>query len=350
MNGSDTNFLNDVSCTSASNCIAVGADYNAASFHPGKVLAQRWNGSAWVLVPTPGVGEAYDNGVSCTSPTNCVAVGARFRSGIENTLVERWDGKTWAVVASPNPKDLQAGLVDVSCTSPTNCMAVGSASSFPNPFVGVVQTTLMEQWNGKHWTILASPNAGGVDTNDLSGVSCTSPTNCIAVGTAYNNVGPFRTLVERWNGKTWAIVASPKVAGFSLSRVSCTSPTSCVAVGFDDNSPDPGVFATVALAMNWNGKTWATTQNATSGGLSGVSCTSATNCVAVGDLEGNFPNQTLAEQWNGKTWTIVASPNVTGATANALGAVSCRTAAACMAVGEYAPTPKTGRTLTEDYA
>jgi hypothetical protein len=72
------------------------------------------------------------------------------------------------------------------------------------------------------------------------------------------------------------------------------------------------------LAERGNGTAWSqmTSANAAApaeSALSGVSCRSATRCIAVGHsvLEGGVPAQhlnTLAEKWNGTSWTIVAGP------------------------------------------
>jgi hypothetical protein len=43
----------------------------------------------------------------------------------------------------------------------------------------------------------------------------------------------------------------------------------------------------------------------------------------------------LVERWNGSAWVIVASPNPTGSTASYLNDVSCVTATACTAVGDW---------------
>jgi hypothetical protein len=50
-------------------------------------------------------------------------------------------------------KVLNASLSDVSCTSPSNCMAVGD-------FVGGLDNmpALAETWNGTHWTIVKTPH------------------------------------------------------------------------------------------------------------------------------------------------------------------------------------------------
>ena len=56
----------------------------------------------------------------------------------------------------------------------------------------------------------AAPSA----SSQLNGVSCVNATTCFAVGESLGTAGgQGKTLVERWNGKIWSIVASPNPAG-----------------------------------------------------------------------------------------------------------------------------------------
>ncbi len=67
--------------------------------------------------------------------------------------------------------------------------------------------------------------------------------------------------------------------------------------------------------------------------LYGVSCISATACTAVGNYTpGSGGTRTLIESWNGTSWSVVPSPSPS-ATGNWLNGVSCVSAAACIAVG-----------------
>jgi hypothetical protein len=131
------------------------------------------------------------NAVSCTSSTACVAVGAVRGVDSHNvaTLVESWDGTAWSIATSPNGADIVSTLDGVSCTSPTSCTAVGS---------GGRTGTLIESWNGSTWSVVPSPKRGNPLYDFLSGVSCVDPTNCTAVGQSGDNYS--ETLVESWNG------------------------------------------------------------------------------------------------------------------------------------------------------
>ena len=93
-------------------------------------------------------------------------------------------GPGWVLASSPNaftPNDLVDGVLsDVTCLSPTDCFAVGN---FTN---GYGDMTLIEHWNGTLWLTMPSPNLLSLQDNILSGVTCTSSTQCFAVG-AYTN-------------------------------------------------------------------------------------------------------------------------------------------------------------------
>ena len=71
--------------------------------------------------------------------------------------------------------------------------------------------------------------------------------------------------------------------------------------------------------------------------LLGVSCVSATDCLAVGDQTNLSSGRslTLVQSWNGSTWSTVPSPNANGD--NFLSGVSCTSAGFCAAVGKYGP-------------
>lgn len=68
------------------------------------------------------------------------------------------------------------------------------------------------------------------------------------------------------------------------------------------------------------------------GALNGVSCASASDCMAVGSRPAGSITLPLAERHHG-TWTVVATPSPAGAQTSVLHAVSCPLTTTCMAVG-----------------
>ena len=248
------------------------------------------------------------------------------------------------------PRPTRKGRSSAACTGsrvarPRCALPSGTTKTRAGKDLG-----LAEAWNGKIWAIETTPIPSGAKLSDLIGVSCTSPTACAAVGSYTDSAGSPRTLGERWNGKKWAIdrTANPSRARSSqLRAVSCTSATACTAVG---NFYDSAGTAR-ALGEIWNGKKWSIERIPNPNGgeilieLSGVSCRSAKACTAVGNYWPTaYTEVTLAEIWNGKNWSMERTPNPSHAVNSDLYGVSCTSATTCTAVGNYGTI--TDRTLT----
>jgi hypothetical protein len=309
--------------------------------------------SHWVIQSTPKPPNARSRhlaGVSCRSGRACIAVGAyRIDSypGSSMALAERWNGTKWLVMSALNPPGgfSQGGrgswLNSVSCTSSESCTAVGAY----RPTQADTMLPLAEYWNGRTWTIQPTPvPAGG--SGVLSSISCPSAESCTAAGTDYStgtNENP-RTLAEHWDGSSWSLQSTPDpseaayTGGDRLLGVSCLSSQSCVATGtfVDSDSGNQ-----VALVAQWDGTSWTPQPTPDAGYyavLDGVSCPSAQFCSAVGRRYING-NVTLGESWDGTSWSLQSTPN--GADAGEdpgaeLKSVSCPSEQACTAVGSRA--------------
>jgi hypothetical protein len=343
-------ILNGISCTSSKACIAVGETSNASGTD--LPLAESWNGTIWKITPTPNPAGSADtelNAVSCTSSTSCTAVGLHV-NGSETglTLAEVWNGTAWSIQTTPKPAGSTNSALDaVSCASASACTAVGDAYNGQG-----TEVTLAESWNGKTWSVEATPNPAGAASTLLTGVSCPSPTTCFAVGSDYSsNTESVTTLGEAWNGKSWAIEPTPDPKGATdsvLTAVSCTSSTACTAVG--DSSE-------VALAERYNGKTWTiqsipNPSNVFPGvTLSGVSCSSPTSCEAVGNyFISDSVDVTLSEAWNGTAWQVQSTPNPPDAVTSALWSVSCTSETSCSAAGSTENPSYISTTLAEAFS
>ena len=333
--------LPSIACTSAMACIAVGG-YSADNA-PGGSLAVRLRGDRWSLqqLPTSASGGADLEGVSCTAPGDCTAVGnalpnSEAFTAPAFTLAVHWNGRTWSTEQTPS--QLTATFAEfggISCASPRACTAVGfyDAEDGQEPFA--------EGWNGSTWSIQTTPATPGIGTeSQLSGVSCTSASACIAVGSVNFDDGP---LALRWDGTRWMqlpIAGPPFVV---LSAVSCTSADACTAVG---NGPSLDGLATAPVAERWNGTTWIA-QNVpspTSGrdayaSLTAVSCSGPTACTAVGQYQTTSNSVQFAESWNGTRWSLQTTP----ASIALPTSVSCTSANACVAVSSGADGPAAER-------
>ena len=146
-------------------------------------------------------------------------------------------------------------------------------------------------------------------------------------------------VVERWNGSSWSMVASPQSAeGTYLSGVACTGPSDCWIVGSLTNNAGS---AGSALFEHWNGRAFTATSLSSLSGSPGdflrqVDCVNASDCVAVGasGLQGGIAKgmEPAAAGWNGSSWSSVATTKPT-AFASMLDSVSCGSLSECFAGG-----------------
>jgi hypothetical protein len=334
-----------VSCISSSDCWSVGYYVNELAYH--QTLIEHWNGSSWTIVPSPNVSSSqngfFDNfleSVTCTSASNCWAAGySQSSTTAPATLLEHWDGTSWSIVSSPNIGSSRNRLFGVTCTSASDCWAVGDYKNTTGS-----PHTLIEHWDGSSWSMISSPNTSATRTNFLSSVTCASSSDCWVAGHAFNsNNTANQTLVEHWDGNAWSIVASPNTDGAKdnvLTDTTCASATDCWAVGYYDggNVDADGVPIYQTLIERWNGANWSivaspNTSATQTNYLLGVSCASSSQCHAVGYAFDSTSAQTVIEQWNGTSWSLATSPTSSTTQFRYLNAVNCVPSSQCWAVG-----------------
>ena len=333
-----------MSCTSATSCEAVGwSDYTQGDDdQQNYTLAASWNGSTWNLQQTPNVGDPTDGendltGVSCVSSTLCTAVGWTIDvdsdSANPQPIAESWDGTTWTVETTPAPTGASM-FNGVTCTSATDCEAVGSQSG----------QALAEVWNGSTWTVQTTPDPVDVMSSSLSGVSCSGAGSCDAVG-SYSTATTTAAFAESWDGTSWTLQTTPAPAGAStssLSSVSCANTGTCSAVGeYGSGTGD------LTLAETWDGTTWSLDPTpdpsvSQSSSLDGVAC-SSDSCEAVGTGTDNGMSDPISESSTGDNW-IPGDIRDPGFDTQSLGGIACRSATDCQAVGSY-----TGQNLGEGW-
>ncbi len=274
-------------------------------------------------------------GVSCPTTRFCAATGTSSQNeygSTMSTLVELFGGKSWSIQPSPTV-GTWSGLFGISCPSRTFCAAVG--------YVSVGQTTsaadypreqpLIETYQHSKWSAVRSPTILG--GGSLGSVSCASTRFRVAVGSRGSS-----TLVEVFDGKSWSVVPSPNgptTFGSLLSGVSCTSAVSCHAVGSYYASKTAGQRP---LTESYTGGGWtlASLPTAPDGGqLNGISCTRSTSCTAVG-VGFKAPDGTnLAYTVNGNMWMSAPGASRFRGSQPGLAAVSCSSAHSCVAVGSH---------------
>ena len=328
--------LTGVACSGAGACTAVGDFQSSGGVF---TLAERWDGTAFSVQPTPSPASppAFSvlRGVSCPAANECIAVGGITSSSVPGlTLAEGWDGSTWSTQRTANQSGSQVTdnrLLGVSCPTASACIAVGSYQSGDQTF------PLAERWNGNRWTLQSVPSPPGAFTSSLTAVSCSTGSACTAVGASNDGHGADLPVAEQWNGHAWSIqpVPSPTSEGGKLAGVSCSAAGACTAVG---QFVDQAGAQTFALAERWDGSAWSIQASPAPSGaadafLAGVSCPAATSCNAAGHFFSSTNAElTLAQSWDGSTWSVQPTANP-GSVANTLSAVACPATASCLAVG-----------------
>jgi hypothetical protein len=361
----DDDVLLATDCISGAQCFATGVtlgDLSSGTTVPTPII-DSWNGLKWTYstgapLPTGVQGGLFN--LTCASPVDCWAVGAKLEaSGNGNStgaLIENWNGSKWSVVPVPTPSGngvVGALLQGVTCTSASDCIAVGATTDVN----GGNLNDLIEQWNGSTWTIVPGGNTGQT-YDELLRVECLSADNCWAVG----NAGPVQQnpnflpiypgavgdqgLIEHWNGSSWAVVPStvePSPGGGFLYGIECLSTSDCWASGAVTDASGQG---SGLLMEQWDGSIWTDISssvpvpNGMSQGaiLSSISCVGPSACWAVGSYGtfgggggGGFRPQAFVEYWDGTSWSIESSPEV-GAI-DLLNSVSCVADVGCTATG-----------------
>ena len=340
---SGSGSINDVSCFSATSCVAVGDDANGQGIYSiGTQASGSWTWSTSAVIPSNSSGGGAFFGVSCASANSCVAVGGD--SGFPGQEIYSvgtatngtWTWSTAAVVGA----DSSGGgtLFDVHCISATSCVAVGQDNAAQS--VSTIGSEAGGQWTWSRTTVVAPDSSGA---GFLFGISCVSTTSCVAVGGDGDNQTIYSSGTATngtWMWSVSTVVTADSSGGGNFIGVSCLSASSCVAVG-QDAANNPQEIYSVGTETNavwtWSTSTVITPDSSGQGGLNGVSCGSASACVAVGQdaATGSQAIYSVGTETNGSwTWTSSTPAPADSSGGAVFDNISCPTAATCVAVGE----------------
>lgn len=261
-------------------------------------------------------------GVSCASPTFCMAAGGY---GTRNSMafILRWNGRSWRVVATTRSNGF--GLNSVACVSASFCLAVGQDER---------NRTLAERWNGRSWSRIGAPPVSGSEADALNAVSCQSASDCWGAGTLNGFSRPARSVVEHYGPGGWRLASAPELPT-ALTSISCASAQFCVATAmggralrYDGHSwrafQLPGVFDT-------NNRVW-------------VGCRAITACWIVGTHD--HTGQPIAARLVGGSWMVVHMPMGAPRSSSTPQSVDCSPTGLCLVVGANQFLHRTGSTIT----
>lgn len=249
--------------------------------------------------------------VSAASANDALAVGPGqlMATAGQGLFAEHWNGSRWQVSQVPAPKGRFPALEGVADIAPGDGWAVGYSSADD----GCCQDqTLIEHWNGTTWAIVPSPDpAGSGGTNTLHTIAAVSPTDIWAAGSYSSDDRPIRVLFEHYNGTAWNVVPSD-VGGFAFGLAAITSSDVWM-------SGTTGAVTSGLLSAHWNGRSWQTVPTpATPGGPLAYSLLTAVTAVSPADVwasgyVANVHNQNFQDplvlRWNGKKWSLTLIPN-----------------------------------------
>jgi hypothetical protein len=238
--GGSVPALAAISCATSDVCVAVGnyIDNKTDTYRP---LTEQMEGSTWSVVPTPvppigghTISNSRFTDIDCPTPAQCEVVGdVTYNDTLQKVFAYGFGGSVWAYQSQVNPGPDPGSTDDaVSCSSTDACTSVGTVS-----IIG--ETTLVEYWDGSTWVRQVTPTPVHRPEGALFDVSCNGGTFCVAVGESYRvdqmngHLIDGRVMGEVWNGTAWSQVPPvvPNGLNATLTGISCPSPTACVAVG-----------------------------------------------------------------------------------------------------------------------
>lgn len=304
--------LSAISCTSDHYCLAVGARWSClppCSAGP-LPLVQRYVDGAWSAISvTPSVAGRL-LAVDCWSTAQCLAVGDTGHGVLTRRPIALLiEGTRIRYLRGLEPSTLS--LSSVACLLASKCLVVASTES----------SSELLSWNGLHWARIQV-----ADGQEPLAVGCNGVRICMVLGVDGHS-WPYQL-----NRGHWRREGASKTPGSEMSAVSCAGSLTCVAVGTKGVS----VMSASLAVDSYNRYRWKSLRLQGREGpseLRSVSCSSASNCVGVGDVYGD---RALAVGVAGDMVRQIALPrSTTRHLGSQLDGVSCPARFFCAAVGSY---------------
>ncbi len=350
--GGDSNALS-VGCSAANDCVEVGASAAGQAASATGIAAHgvwKWSKSVELVADDDDAGAFND--VVCSSATRCLAVGGDGNDeGIAAAGADVGGSWHWGALEDLgyDSDHLGSVLISLSCPTAVTCVAIGFDEA--NNALYATASFSSGAWHWSRLTAISNSDASVDGPIQLSGVSCPTSTRCLAVGSGVGELGVQIAYAEGTRSGThwrWDVFSAGNTEDQEpdgvLATVSCPSPTECVAVGNNPDGGPGGVYdaGLYGIANFVSGQwTWSTPVNLLAGqpqlsDLYGVSCPTTSTCVAVGH-GGALDNQEdyLVLNRSGSTWSwtqegTVAPDATEGGT---LIGVDCDSSMACVSVG-----------------
>jgi photosystem II stability/assembly factor-like uncharacterized protein len=195
----------------------------------------------------------------------------------------------------------------------------------PNPAPPTGATVIAATTNGgASWK---AQHVQGGSTPQLSGVSCPTATECMAVGSNGASLpGSGVVITTSDAGATWSAAASPQNA-LVIASVTCSSPTDCTAIVSD------GTSTWSAHSADF-GQSWQQEGNLPPLFLPGndLTCVAGGTCIDAGYVptsNGHGQGAVAVSADGGQTWALASVPPGVGV----LQSTACLSVTVCIAAG-----------------
>jgi uncharacterized protein (DUF2147 family) len=310
-------LVRSIDCTSAGNCSAVGnyQDNNSLTPRSQSFVADEVNGT-WhhSIEVTTAAAANFDpfitlNQISCASSTNCVAVGSFIDSNdvtqglIVNEIKGAWSKGVALSLPSSASAYAGASLSEVDCVRDSNCTVVGTFSTTSGAVQGLSAHGAHGAWSrAKELTMPGNANTNPhVFLYGYDGISCATATSCSIGGQYQDSAGNDQGFLEnevagRWTSAvTLSLPPGATEAGANggVIAVTCPSSNNCRAgAAYLDSA---GNYQAL-IASDVNGR-WRTGVKVTlpsrattvgvDGGLYSLICVTRSSCTGTGSYEKN---------------------------------------------------------------
>jgi hypothetical protein len=262
-----------------------------------------------------GDNNSFLQGVVDISPTLAWAAGNVTDGAHPGQVIEEWNGTKWSLFPGPKfGKKDRANVFAMTSSSASDVWAIGSLVNIGTGLVA----PLFEHWNGTAWTA----TTGESNNQFLFGASADAANDAWAVG--FSGSDNIETSAMHWDGTNWKSVVTPNVGQGTnkLNAVLALAPNDVWAVGFSTPVAPPNQAATLTLIEHFDGTSWAVVPSPNVGPnsanqsnrLLGLTANSANDIWAFGSYfaaDGSGHQMTLLLHWDGISWTVASSPNPT---------------------------------------
>lgn len=355
--------VTSLSCVSGIYCAAAGDLATGPAQQSQRAMVAVDNRGTWggaTVIPGLENTVAKALTVSCASVGNCVAGGwyldpanNRDIAFTANEVNGTWQ-KFSQIPLPPSPNSTGTETDMVSCPVAGQCVATGTVEA-PEAMWESVETPNNTWLNGLIQGIFGPPPSDAALPSHARALSCSTPQNCVAVGTFTTSSGGTQPYVHERDtngGPTdgWGLanpIPNMAVLGAAFAEpnaVACPAPGDCVVAGvYTDGSLHSQAFLAEERGGVWGnaftvpGSLSLNAGNAAA--LQSVSCASPGNCAATGFFtDANGDEQFLAiDEVNGiwATATTVPTAVTPGAVANT--SVSCWAPENCVTAGAIDP-------------